>query len=1344
MDPIPPTCSRCGAASGRRLNAGLCAACLLEEGFPTAPGIPEPDDVPGFNRDVPLVQHFGPYELLEEIGRGGMGVIYKARHPGLDRLVALKMLLAGEFADAKARERLLREARIAARLSHPGIVTIHDVGEHQGRPYFAMEYVPGRNLAQHCRDGFLPIETAVRYVEEIARAVHYAHQHGVIHRDLKPANILISPDDHPKLTDFGLTKSLVDPTRTLESAGSPNFMAPEQVDSRLGTTGTATDIFGLGAILYYLLTGRPPALGESLNETLGAAAVCEPVEPRRLRPALSRDLETITLKCLERDPDRRYGSALEVAEELARWRRHEPIHARPTTSRERLVKWVRRRPLVAALSAACVLMVLIGFGGITWQWRRAEAQAEATARANYSAVLGLVRQRLEEGTHPAARRQLLSQPERFRGWEWGRLLFQAHREILEATVLTNGWTGHVEPPRGQVGVLDHAISNDRRWVACWGGGRFEVLNLTNQESVFRTGSVAEPVRDAAFSPSGEWLATAGPGPGFTIWNAGDWRRMRQCGTNLPGILSLRFSPDGRRLVVADGTRQVRLYDIGAGEEVGVLESREPCQAVRFGSDGMRVMGWETRANQGTRFTLWNGLTGQVEAEVPVGAGHFRSVELTLAADHYATVDANGVSAAWKVGAEEPWFETPPEGPEITRAILAEDHTRLLTLREDTGQARFWDTGSGHALPAAAVRFNTLTVGSDGRTLISSRNALVHLWDWRTGQPTEAMGIGDVVLGASLGVTADGRLASALMGHFPMPPTLHVWPVDPPDLRLAPANTTLRSALSPDGRTVALGHLDSRISLWDTRTGERTGWLHGHFRSVNDLAWTADGQKLFSVSSDHTVRRWDLRERRLEVTWTNLNQPVWTLSVTPDGRRVAAVDFSGQVAVWDGRSGALLQLRQMPVENELLPVHQANLSPDGRQVAVTGFSGGGVWSVEDWALLKRFNPPGEGSAFDPCGSGFTADGDRFATVDRSGRLRLWNARDWTLMAVSEAGEGATHLTFSRDGGRLFLTTCQALDPSVGEVSVEIHDGWTGLPLASLGRQKGWGSTIAFDEVHGRLLHTVMDDGSPARGTDLMEALPWRGAEFPGRADELIEDRILRLARQRHWQNLQVPRANPAPPGLPPVEPRTNWSPRDPRTPSECVDLTDAYNGHLETRWLPGHFLFGANNDLSNLPQGLVELDGIKWDIRGVVTAGLPDQFPRMPFNHGRVVSGMPVKGFVSRLHFLHAAADYETGSQSQEWVGRYRLHFADGTTADFELVLGEDIGSWWSNHAMSQCGRGTLAWEGRNPVAARWGARVRLFHRTWENPSPLRELVGVDLINESGSFVPFVVAISVER
>jgi serine/threonine protein kinase len=373
-------CPRCGLPISRPLGGGECPACLFGEALA---GL----DQTNVNEAPGEAQWVGDYELLEEIGRGGMGVMYKARQHGLDRIVAVKMLLLGEFADAEARRKLLREAKVAARLSHRNIITIHEVGEDNGRSFFAMEYVAGRNLSEITRDGLLPLATATRYVEQLARAVHYAHQNGIVHRDIKPANVLISLDDEPKLGDFGLTKSLQDHSQTIESAGSPNFMAPEQADSKLGRTGPHSDIFGLGGILYYLLTGRPPFLGESLSETLHAVLEEEPVSPRVLRPGLPVDLETICLKCLDKNPSNRYMSALAVAEELSRWRRHEPILARPASVVQRGVKWVRRRPLVAALSLTALALLVLGASGIAWQWQRAETARELAERDAYIAEM---------------------------------------------------------------------------------------------------------------------------------------------------------------------------------------------------------------------------------------------------------------------------------------------------------------------------------------------------------------------------------------------------------------------------------------------------------------------------------------------------------------------------------------------------------------------------------------------------------------------------------------------------------------------------------------------------------------------------------------------------------------------------------------------------------------------------------------------------------------------------------------------------------------------------------------------------------------------------------------------
>jgi tetratricopeptide (TPR) repeat protein/tRNA A-37 threonylcarbamoyl transferase component Bud32 len=329
---------------------------------------------PDSNPDV-RPRHFGSYELIEEISRGGMGVVYKARQRGLNRIVALKMILAGEFASSEELARFRREAEAAAALQHPNIVQIYEVGVHEDRPFFSLEYVDGGNLGQRLAKAPLPARQAAQLVETLARAVHYAHERGIIHRDIKPANVLLTSDGTPKITDFGLAKQLMDPageqTKSGAVLGTPSYMAPEQAEGKSERIGPAVDIYALGAILYEVLTGRPPFRASTPLETLDQVRLQEPVPPRKLQPKNPADLENICLKCLQKEPGRRYASALDLADDLRRFLAGEPIQARPVGSWERTTKWVRRRPVVAALLLAVVLISTSGVAGIVWQWRQA-------------------------------------------------------------------------------------------------------------------------------------------------------------------------------------------------------------------------------------------------------------------------------------------------------------------------------------------------------------------------------------------------------------------------------------------------------------------------------------------------------------------------------------------------------------------------------------------------------------------------------------------------------------------------------------------------------------------------------------------------------------------------------------------------------------------------------------------------------------------------------------------------------------------------------------------------------------------------------------------------------------
>ena len=356
-------CRRCGAAIPPDSPQHSCGACLLETalGFDEAEreegGSASPKTINAFGERVPpspMLMDFGDYELLEQIGRGGQGVVFRARQKSLNRTVALKIIGLGQWATKAHLKRFRLEAEAAARLEHPGIVPIHEVGERDGSCYFSMKFVEGGQLDAIPRREPMPIRQAVELIAKVARTVHYAHEHGILHRDIKPGNILLDAKGEPHLTDFGLARlveSESSVTQTLDVLGTPSYMAPEQAVGNNAQVTGATDVYGLGAVLYQLLTGQPPFAGGTTYETIRLLLDTEPRQPRLLNPKIDRDLSTICLKCLEKDPKRRYSSALALAEDLERWLKHEPIVARHTGVFTRGRKWVRRNPTSALLGS---------------------------------------------------------------------------------------------------------------------------------------------------------------------------------------------------------------------------------------------------------------------------------------------------------------------------------------------------------------------------------------------------------------------------------------------------------------------------------------------------------------------------------------------------------------------------------------------------------------------------------------------------------------------------------------------------------------------------------------------------------------------------------------------------------------------------------------------------------------------------------------------------------------------------------------------------------------------------------------------------------------------------------
>src|SRR6266513_3935766 len=371
-------CRKCGTKIFSDAPEGLCARCVLKSALGNFPDAAVAGSVDPGRSDTPsaadengapnnkksasaaeLLGELGDYELLEEVGRGGQGVVFRARQKSLNRTVALKVISLGQWASKAHLKRFRREAEAAASLEHPGIVPIHEVGERDGSCYFRMKFIEGGQLDEVARRDLIPIRRAVELIAKVARTVHYAHAHGILHRDIKPGNILLDAKGEAHLTDFGLARlveSESSVTHTLDVLGTPSYMAPEQAIGNNAAVSSATDVYGLGAVLYQLLTGQPPVAGVTTYETIKLLLDTEPRQPRLLNPKIDRDLSTICFKCLEKDPRRRYASALALAEDLEHWLKHEPILARHTGIFTRGKKWLRRSPKLIATGAAGLLI----------------------------------------------------------------------------------------------------------------------------------------------------------------------------------------------------------------------------------------------------------------------------------------------------------------------------------------------------------------------------------------------------------------------------------------------------------------------------------------------------------------------------------------------------------------------------------------------------------------------------------------------------------------------------------------------------------------------------------------------------------------------------------------------------------------------------------------------------------------------------------------------------------------------------------------------------------------------------------------------------------------------------
>jgi tRNA A-37 threonylcarbamoyl transferase component Bud32 len=581
---------------------------------------------------------FGDYEILQEVARGGMGVVYKARQRSLNRVVAVKMILAGRLARQSELDRFKAEAETAARLQHPNIVAIHEVGEFEGQPFFSMDYVEGKNLAQLAHNEPLPAKRAAAYLKTIAEAVQYAHSKGVLHRDLKPSNILIDQNDQPRITDFGLAKRLDDSelstfnpqlTLTGQVLGSPNFMPPEQAMGERKQVGPSSDVYSLGAILYQLLTGRAPFLADTLPATLRLVSESEPVAPRLLAPSVPRDLETICLKCLQKEPRRRYHTAQELADELDRFLSDDPIRARPIGRAEKFHRWMRRHPIIAALSGVIgLLLVAITLLSTIAAARlhRANQEGQEKLREAYLSQARASRRSGRPGRRFDSLEALRKAAEIRPGLDlrneaiaamalidvrsvkhWSLDIPRAEYQLFDSRLeryvrtYTNGALSlhHTSDDRELVrwpanGLTPHpagtALSSDGRFLAAaWSSNKLSVLRVEDLFGGKTVLSEARPIRSFKFSRDSRKMITVSGYPKpfiVTIYSTDDWHQIASFTTqSLP--YGLEFDPSGSRLAIASpDSWRIQIRSTRSGELIDTLNH----------PNGIRGLAWSPLGN----------------------------------------------------------------------------------------------------------------------------------------------------------------------------------------------------------------------------------------------------------------------------------------------------------------------------------------------------------------------------------------------------------------------------------------------------------------------------------------------------------------------------------------------------------------------------------------------------------------------------------------------------------------------------------------------------------------------------------------------------------------------------